>query len=76
VARAKPGNLLLVNGRRDTVVPRAALMNIVHAAPKGTAVRWYDASHGLNRRAYRDAFAWLADRLPIDGPPVRGAEAA
>jgi uncharacterized protein len=76
VTRAKPGSLLLVNGRRDSVVPRAALMNVVRAAPKGTTVRWYDASHGLNRRAYRDAFAWLADRLPIDGPPVSGAQTA
>src|SRR5205085_2216096 len=58
VARAKPGSLLLENGRRDSVVPRAALMNIVRAAPHGTIVRWYAASHGLNRKAYRDAYAW------------------
>ena len=76
VARAKPGSLLLENGRRDSVVPRAALMNVVRAAPRGTIVRWYAASHGLNRQAYRDAFAWLARRLPIDGPRVPGAQTA
>jgi len=51
------------DGRRDAIVPRAALLNIVHAAPRGTIVRWYDAPHELDRAAYRDAFAWLARKL-------------
>jgi hypothetical protein len=38
-------------GRRDAIVPRAALLNIVHAAPRGTIVRWYDAPHALDRAA-------------------------
>ena len=63
VARARPGSLLLEDGRRDAVVPRSALLNIVHAAPRGTIVRWYDAPHALDRAAYRDAFAWLARKL-------------
>jgi hypothetical protein len=65
VALAKPGSLLLEDGRRDEVVPRAALLNVVHAAPSGTTVRWYDAPHALSRKAYRDAFDWLARKLPI-----------
>jgi poly(3-hydroxybutyrate) depolymerase len=76
VARARPGSLLLEDGRRDRVVPRAALLNVVHAAPRGTAIRWYDAPHALDRKAYRDAFAWLARKLPILGAPVRGAAIA
>lgn len=76
VAFARPGSLLLEDGRKDEVVPRAALLNIAHAAPKGTPLRWYDAPHGLNRAAYRDAFAWLARKLPILGKPVRGAATA
>jgi dienelactone hydrolase len=63
VARARPGSLLLEDGRRDAIVPRAALLNVVHAAPRGTIVRWYDATHALDRAAYRDAFAWLVRRL-------------
>jgi dienelactone hydrolase len=63
VARARPGSLLLEDGRRDTVVPRGALLNIIHAAPQGTLVRWYDAPHELDRAAYRNAFAWLMRRL-------------
>ena len=63
VARARPGSLLLEDGRRDSIVPRSALLNLVHAAPRGTTVRWYDAPHELDRAAYRDAFAWLARKL-------------
>jgi dienelactone hydrolase len=63
VAWARPGSLLLEVGRRDEVVPHAALLNIVHAAPRGTTVRWYDAGHALNAKAYRDAFGWLVQKL-------------
>ena len=38
-------------------------MNIIHAAPKGTTVRWYDAPHELDDAAYRDAFDWLTSKL-------------
>jgi dienelactone hydrolase len=65
IAWAKSGSLLLEDGRRDEVVPQAALQNVVHAAPRGTAVHWYDAPHALNQPAYRDAFDWLAEKLPI-----------
>jgi dienelactone hydrolase len=63
VAHARPGSLLLEDGQRDTVVPHGALLNVVHAAPRGTIVRWYDAPHELDRAAYRDAFAWLTRKL-------------
>jgi dienelactone hydrolase len=65
ISQAQSGSLLLEDGRRDEVVPRRALLNVVHAAPSGTAVKWYDAPHALNKRAYSDAFAWLAKKLPI-----------
>ena len=67
VALARPGTLLLEDGRKDEFVPRAALLNIVRAAPKGTTVRWYDAPHALDAAAYSDAFDWLARKLRIDG---------
>ena len=63
VAHAKPGTLLLEDGRRDEVVPRNALQNIVQSAPAGTTVRWYAAPHALNAAAYDDAFAWLRAKL-------------
>jgi dienelactone hydrolase len=63
IARARAGSLLLEDGRRDAVVPRAALLNVARAAPPGTLVRWYDAGHALNDRAYADARSWLVRRL-------------
>jgi len=60
---AKPGTVYLADGRRDRIVPHAALLNVIHAAPQGTVVRWYDAGHELNAAAYRAAFAWLASKL-------------
>jgi dienelactone hydrolase len=67
IALARSGTLLLADGRRDNVVPRAALLNMIHAAPKGTLVRWYDAGHQLDAAAYRAAFAWLVKKLRADG---------
>jgi dienelactone hydrolase len=63
IAKARSGTVLLADGRRDTVVPHAALLNMIHAAPKGTVVRWYDAGHELNATAYHAAFAWLVAKL-------------
>jgi dienelactone hydrolase len=66
IAMARPGSVLLENGTKDEIVPHAALLNVVRAAPSGTTVRWYDAPHALDRAAYDDAFDWLAGKLPID----------
>jgi dienelactone hydrolase len=63
IARARSGTVLLADGRRDTVVPRGALMNMIRAAPKGTLVRWYDTGHELSPSAYHAAFAWLVSKL-------------
>jgi dienelactone hydrolase len=63
IRKAKPGTILLEDGRRDAIVPRAALDNFVRAAPKGTVVRWYPAGHALDSAAFRDAEHWLAHRL-------------
>ncbi len=74
IARVKPGTLLLQDGRKDEVVPHAALVALAKAAPKGTAVRWYAAGHELNVAAYRDQLDFLADELRITGPAVAGAD--
>ncbi len=67
LAMARPGSLLLADGRRDQIVPRGALLNMIHAAPKGTVVRWYDAGHELSSSAYRETFSWLASKLHATG---------
>lgn len=74
VAQARPGSLLLQDGRRDSVIPQEALQALIDAAPDGTEVRWYDAEHALGPVAYRDHMRWLADQLDMTGPPVPGAK--
>jgi dienelactone hydrolase len=74
IAHGRPGSILLQDGRKDEVVPRAALLTLANAAPKGTVVRWYPSGHELNAQAYRDQLAFLARKLPIRGPAVRGAQ--
>jgi dienelactone hydrolase len=73
LARAHPGSVLLQDGSKDEVVPRAALVALQKAAPRGSVVRWYSAGHELNAQVYRDQLAFLARKLPIDGPRVPGA---
>jgi dienelactone hydrolase len=63
IAAARPESVLLEDGTKDEVVPHAALLNIVRAAPKRTTVRWYRAPHALDSTAYRDAFDWLQRSL-------------
>jgi predicted esterase len=63
IAAARPRSVLLEDGTKDEVVPQAALLNIIRAAPNGTTVRWYKAPHALDPTAYRDAFDWLQRRL-------------
>jgi dienelactone hydrolase len=73
IARARPGSVLLQDGRRDQIVPRAALLALAKAAPRRSTVRWYPAGHELNARTYVDQLAFLARKLPIAGPSVPGA---
>lgn len=74
IAQARPGSLLLQDGRRDAVIPRKALQRLIDAAPEGTEVRWYEADHALGPAAYRDHMRWLGEELGIAGPPVPGAK--
>ena len=72
IKRARPGTLLLQDGRQDTVVPRGALEDLAGATPAKTEIRWYDAGHELNTAAYREQLDWLVRKLGIRGR-VKGA---
>jgi dienelactone hydrolase len=74
VARARPGTVLLQNGRKDEIVPRAALQNVVRAAGADEEVRWYAAQgHAPGKKAWLDQLRWTAAKLGVDGPVVKGA---
>ena len=72
IALARPGTVLLQDGRLDEIVPQSALKNMIRAAPADTTVHWYPAQHQLSRAAYGDAFDWLAGKLDVKGPRVAG----
>jgi dienelactone hydrolase len=59
------GEVLVQAGRRDSIVPRAALDAVIAAAPKGTKVEWYPTDHALNDQAQTDRIDWLSDQLGI-----------
>jgi hypothetical protein len=73
IAKARPGTILLVDGRRDTVVPHPALVAMLNAAPSRTGIRWFPTGHALNNAAWRVQLDWISKKLGIDGPPVAGA---
>jgi dienelactone hydrolase len=64
IAQAK-GDVLLQDGRSDSVVPRAALEALADAAPDGAEVRWYDAEHQLDDRARSEQLDWLTSELDL-----------
>jgi uncharacterized protein len=72
IKQARPGTLLLQDGRQDEVVPRGALEDLAGATPAKSEIRWYDAGHELNTAAYRDQLDWLVRKLGIRGR-VKGA---
>jgi predicted esterase len=73
VARARRGTILLQDGRQDEVVPLAALRSLATAAGPAAELRWYDQGHAPSKGAYLDQLAWLAARLGVGGPVVKGA---
>jgi dienelactone hydrolase len=76
VAKARPGTVLLQDGRKDEVVPRAALEALRRAAGHAAAVRWYkNQGHAPSQAAYADQLDWMASKLGATGPPVEGANA-
>jgi dienelactone hydrolase len=73
VAQARPGTILLQNGRTDEIVPRKALDALADAAGAAAEVRWYDQGHTPSKQAYLDQLEWMAAKLGVDGPVVKGA---
>lgn len=72
IGDAPPGSVLLQNGRRDEVVPRAALDAMVEAAGKAAEVRWYDQQHEPSPQAFSEGVAWMATKLGIPAPGAAG----
>jgi dienelactone hydrolase len=70
IRRAEPAKLLFLNGRRDQVVPRAALNALYRAASEPKEIRWYASTHEPTAAVYRDMLAWLTKELGLRSRPV------
>jgi dienelactone hydrolase len=74
IAEARPHTVLLQDGRKDKVVPRAALDELVKAAGKAAEVRWYpNQGHVPGPAALGDQLDWMAGKLGVGDPVVKGA---
>jgi hypothetical protein len=45
----------------------------VAAAGPAAETRWYVQGHAPSKAAYEDQLEWLAGKLGVDGPVVKGA---
>ena len=70
IRRAAPARLLFQDGRRDEIVPRAALLALYRAASRPKEIRWYDSPHTPTVAVYRDTMTWLTQRLGLSTKPV------
>jgi uncharacterized protein len=70
IRNAAPAKLLFQNGRRDQVVPRAALLGLYRAASQPKEIRWYPSGHEPTARVYRDMLAWLTQALGLQDEPI------
>ena len=75
IAHARKGTVLLQDGRKDEVVPAAALNQLVKAAGKAAEVRWYATQgHAPGPEAFGDQLDWMAEKLGVGDPVVEGAD--
>jgi dienelactone hydrolase len=70
IRRSAPAKLLFLNGRRDQVVPRAALNALYRNAGRPKEIRWYPTTHEPTVAVYRDMLAWLTEELGLRTEPV------
>ena len=70
IRNAEPARLLFLNGRRDQVVPQAALNALYRAASEPKEIRRYSTTHEPTVRVYRDMLAWLTKELDLETEPV------
>jgi dienelactone hydrolase len=63
--RRAHADLFFQAGTHDDHVPHRQLVALMRAAPGEPRARWYDAGHGMNRRALDDQVAWQAAELGL-----------
>ena len=65
VGHAAPSALLFQDGRRDEIVPQAALTALARVGSDPKELRWYETGHEPGAKAWTDSRRWLADQLDL-----------
>jgi dienelactone hydrolase len=65
VGHAAPSTLLFQDGRRDEIVPQAALKALASGGSDPKELRWYNTGHAPGAKAWADSRRWLSDRLGL-----------
>jgi dienelactone hydrolase len=63
ISRFAPRPLLMLNGKRDRLVPEKQVRALFRAARKPKEIKWYDRGHLLPLQAANDAAEWLERRM-------------
>ena len=63
--KARGASVLIQNGAKDTLSPRADVLALYAAARRPKELRWYPASHDLNASATAYRAQWLLRQLGI-----------
>jgi dienelactone hydrolase len=70
VRGSAPASMFFQDGRRDELVPRAALLALYRAAGRPKQIRWYPGGHEPSAAVFRDGLAWLSRELGLRARPV------
>ncbi|MHC4181334.1 MAG: alpha/beta hydrolase family protein, partial [Planctomycetota bacterium] len=63
IGRFAPRPLLMLNGKRDRLVPQKQIKALFRAAQKPKDIKWYDKGHLLPPEAAKDAAEWLDRKM-------------
>jgi dienelactone hydrolase len=63
IGRAAPASILIQNGTRDPISPRADVLALYRAASAPKTLRWYRSGHRLTPAAAAFRNRWLLERL-------------
>ena len=63
IGRFSPRPILMLNGKRDRLVPEKQIKTLFKAAQKPKEIKWYEKGHLLPSQAAKDAAEWLERRM-------------
>jgi uncharacterized protein len=63
IEHVAPRPVLMLNGKKDDIIPKAATDKLYAAAKDPKEIRWFDSGHTLPQDAVKDALTWTLNQL-------------